>query len=127
RAGVVLTADCLPVFFADLAGPAVAVAHAGWRGLAAGVLENTVAKFQDPQAVAAWLGPAIGPCHFEVGAEVRAAFLDCADGHEGEAIARAFTATQQGGKWMADIYALARLRLQSAGISRISGGHFCTI
>jgi YfiH family protein len=117
----VLTADCLPVLFADRAGSRVGAAHAGWRGLAAGVLEATVAALDsDPQQLVAWLGPAIGPDRFEVGGEVRAAFLDLDPGAE------ACFRPGQGDRWLADIYALARRRLQAAGLSEIHGGGFCT-
>ncbi len=116
----VMTADCLPVLFADRAGGAAAAAHAGWRGLAGGVLEETVARFEVPSRVIAWLGPAIGPQAFEVGDEVRAAFC------EGHAEAdRCFRPTRPG-HWLADIYALARLRLAAAGIRDVYGGGRCT-
>ncbi|BAO43971.1 purine nucleoside phosphorylase YfiH [Thiolapillus brandeum] len=117
----VLTADCLPVLFCNQEGTAVAAAHAGWRGLAAGVLESTLACFEDPPScILAWLGPAIGPQHFEVGAEVRRAFLsrqpeaDCAFRPNGQ------------DKWLADIWKLARLRLAAAGVTRVYGGGRCT-
>lgn len=125
QAGVVcgvMTADCLPVLFCDTAGSVVAAAHAGWRGLAAGVLENTVAAMGVPAAnLMAWLGPAIGPQAFEVGDEVRAAFV-AAD----SAAAGAFVSGHPG-KWLADIYALARLRLHACGVGQIFGGGFCTV
>lgn len=118
----VMTADCLPVLFCDAAGSVVAAAHAGWRGLAAGVLENTVAAMGVPAAnLMAWLGPAIGPQAFEVGDEVRAAFV-AAD----SAAAGAFVSGHPG-KWLADIYALARLRLHAGGVGQIFGGGFCTV
>jgi YfiH family protein len=119
---VVLTADCLPVLLCDEAGTVVAAAHAGWRGLLNGVLENTVAAMAcAPTQIRAWLGPAIGPAVFEVGAEVRNAFLQ----HDASA-ASAFVAGRTGGKFFADIYALARLRLRDAGVSRVEGGGECT-
>jgi hypothetical protein len=113
----VLIADCMPVLFADEAGTTVAAAHAGWRGLAGGVLEATVdAMGIAPQKLLAWLGPAIGPRVYEVGEEVRTAF------HGYEA---AFTATRPG-HWLLDLYAVARHKLQSKGLREISGGGFCT-
>ncbi|HEX5130564.1 MAG TPA: peptidoglycan editing factor PgeF [Usitatibacter sp.] len=121
KVAVVLTADCMPVFFADRAGAHVGVAHAGWRGLAAGVLENTVRTLGVPaDEVIAWMGPAIGPGAFEVGPEVREAFLK-----EEPAAERAF-AQGKPGKYMADLYELARMRLARAGVTQVSGGGFCT-
>lgn len=119
---VVMTADCLPVFFTDATGSRVAVAHAGWRGLCDGVLEATLATFPDPAAVMAWLGPAIGPDAFEVGGEVREAFLQR---HAGAAAH--FRASPNAGRWLADIYGLARLRLAAAGIGSVHGGGLCTV
>lgn len=117
----VLTADCLPVLFCDRQGTRVAAAHAGWRGLSAGVLEATVAAMQcDAGDILAWLGPAIGPQAFEVGGEVREAFV--ADLPE---TAAAF-APAGPGKWRADIYRLARLRLARAGVGAVFGGGLCT-
>lgn len=119
---VVMTADCLPVLFCDKAGTRIAAAHAGWRGLEAGVLERTVAAMQcDASEIMAWLGPAIGATAFEVGDEVRAAFMQ----HD-DAAAQAFQATAQNGKWLADIYWLARQRLNAIGVNEISGGEYCT-
>lgn len=121
RVCAVMTADCLPVLFCDQAGTVVAAAHAGWRGLAAGVLEATLQEMQvDPDTVLAWLGPAIGPRAFEVGGEVREAFM----AHSGLA-EEAFA--PQGDKWLADIYHLARLRLAAAGVHHIYGGEHCTV
>lgn len=121
RVAVVLTADCLPVFLTDRAGTRVAVAHAGWRGMAAGVLENTVrALGRDPRDVIAWMGPAIGPDAFEVGPEVREAFM-AADARAAEA----FKAGKPG-KFMGDLYHLARQRLAAAGVTSVGGGGFCT-
>ncbi|MDP2811352.1 MAG: peptidoglycan editing factor PgeF [Rhodocyclaceae bacterium] len=117
----VMTADCLPVLFCDRAGTVVAAAHAGWRGLAGGVLESAIAAMAVPAGeLLAWLGPAIGPSAFEVGDEVRAAFLA-----DDPAAAEAFV-PHGAGKWLADIYALARRRLQRAGVDAIYGGNFCT-
>ncbi|MBU0751161.1 MAG: peptidoglycan editing factor PgeF [Gammaproteobacteria bacterium] len=118
----VLTADCLPVLFCDVGGTAVAAAHAGWRGLAAGVLEKSaLALRRPPGEVMAWLGPAIGPTAFEVGDEVRAAFV----AHDAAA-AKAF-APHGAGKWLCDLYELARQRLADVGVRRVSGGGFCTV
>ena len=126
RPGVVcaiMTADCLPVLFADRAGAVVGAAHAGWRGLAQGVLQNTVARMREAGAgdITAWLGPAIGPLSFEVGAEVRAAFAEA-----NPAAAAAFAA-QPDGKYLADIYLLARLALAGCGVRQVGGGGFCTV
>ena len=124
RPGVVLavlTADCLPVLFCADDGSAVGVAHAGWRGLAAGVLEATVAALRvPPQRVVAWIGPAIGATSYEVGEEVRAAFVDADAG-----AASAFAATRPG-HWLCDLPALARRRLAAAGVERAHGGGFDT-
>lgn len=119
----VLTADCLPVFFCDKEGKEVAVAHAGWRGLAGGVLEATVARFSGPaQALMAWMGPAIGATAFEVGAEVREQFLlqHAADGD-------AFRPSPHSEKFLADLYQLAFARLKRLGLMHVSGGGFCTV
>jgi polyphenol oxidase len=119
---VVQTADCLPVLFCDDSGSMVAAAHAGWRGLAAGVLEATIAALPaKADRLMAWLGPAIGPDAFEVGPDVREAFV----AQEPEAAA-AFRPQAAQGKWLCDIYRLARLRLRAAGIDRVSGGGWCT-
>lgn len=117
----VLTADCMPLLFCDARGRRVAVAHAGWRGMAAGVIESTVqAMSVPPRDVIAWMGPAIGPGAFEVGPEVRETFVAADDG-----AAAAFRPGAQG-KFMADLYALARGRLERAGVASIHGGGFCT-
>jgi YfiH family protein len=119
---VVMTADCLPILLCDEAGTVVGAAHAGWKGLAAGIIEATVKAMEvEPQQLMAWLGPAIGQEAFEVGAEVRAAFI----AHQAQA-AVAFIAHGEQGKYHADLYLLARQRLQSLGITRIHGGDFCT-
>ncbi|MBO9535103.1 peptidoglycan editing factor PgeF [Herbaspirillum sp.] len=122
---VMMTADCLPVLLCDRAGTVVGAAHAGWRGLAAGVLENTVAamRARGAQEVMAWLGPAIGPERFEVGAEVREVFVR----HDAAADAAFRGVVGKPGKYLADIYRLARLRLQAAGVADISGGGLCTV
>jgi len=121
RVCAVLTADCLPVLFCDRAGSRVAAAHAGWRGLSGGVLEATVAAMGvAPEAIMAWLGPAIGPRAFEVGEAVRAAFVEDDPGSAG-----AFT-PHGDGRWLADIYRLARRRLARAGVGEIHGGGRCT-
>jgi len=117
----VLTADCLPIFLCDAQGSKVAVLHAGWRGLAAGVIEQGVrAMAGTPEQLLVWLGPAIGPQAFEVGPEVRTAFAQ----HD-QAAVRAFTPTRAG-RYLADLYALARLRLSALGVTQIFGGGFCT-
>lgn len=127
----ILTADCLPVLFCDAAGTVVAAAHAGWRGLAGGVLATTVAAMRAAGAgeILAWLGPAIGPQCFEVGGEVRAAFLaGAAEPAERAAIDAAFVARPAADdKYLADIYALARVALRREGVDRIAGGQHCTV
>ncbi|MBX3616894.1 peptidoglycan editing factor PgeF [Nitrosomonas sp.] len=120
----VMVADCLPVLLCDQAGTVVGVVHAGWRGLAGGIIENTVEAMQvDPHQLMAWLGPAIGPNHFEVGADVHAAFVQ----HEERAV-QAFQPKFSGdqAKWLADIFLLARQRLNGCGISKVYGGGVCT-
>ncbi|HCT41537.1 MAG TPA: peptidoglycan editing factor PgeF [Moraxellaceae bacterium] len=119
---VVMTADCLPVFFCDREGKRVAVAHAGWRGLCDGILEKTLQQFPEPAQVMAWLGPAIGPEKFEVGDEVRRAFV----AQDAEAD-KAFVPSSQAGRWLADIYLLARQRLLKSGLMAIYGGGLCTV
>ncbi|BAK76736.1 Cu-oxidase 4 family protein [Pseudogulbenkiania sp. NH8B] len=119
---VIMTADCLPVLLTSRDGSVVGAAHAGWRGLCDGVIEATVSAMNEPAAnLMAWLGPAIGPDAFEVGAEVRAAFM----AHD-PAAAQAFTDIGEG-KFLADIYTLARQRLAALGISDVYGGDFCTV
>ncbi|WP_347928854.1 peptidoglycan editing factor PgeF [Pseudomonas helvetica] len=118
-----MTADCLPALFCDRAGTRVAAAHAGWRGLAAGVLEATVESLAvDPAEVLVWLGPAIGPKAFEVGPEVREAFV-----RQLAETDQAFVPSHNAGKFMADIYTLARLRLAACGVTAVYGGGFCTV
>lgn len=118
---VVMTADCLPILLCDEDGTVVGAAHAGWKGLAAGVIETTVqAMGVAPQKLMAWFGPAISQRAFEVGEEVRAEFI----ARDAQA-AQAFL-PGVGGKWLADIYLLARQRLHALGVSRIYGGEYCT-
>lgn len=117
---VVLTADCLPVLFCADDGEMIAAAHAGWRGLHAGIIERTL-RVMACRDVSVWLGPAIGPEHFEVGEDVRQMFLD-----QDQRASAAFKAHGEG-KWLADIYALARLQLKTLGIERIYGGEGCTV
>lgn len=117
---IVMTADCLPVLFCNEEGTQVAAAHAGWRGLVNGVLEQTLSKFDEPGKVMAWLGPAIGPDAFEVGDEVRELFM----AHYPDAKA-AFK--PQRDRWLADIYLLARQRLMASGVTQIYGGQYCTV
>jgi len=117
RVCAVLTADCLPVVFCDRAGSRVAVAHAGWRGLAGGVLQKTVEAMKcDPGELIAWLGPAIGPSAYEVGADVASAFRD--------EFEEAFT--PHGDRWLLDLYTVARLKLAKAGLATVCGGGLCT-
>ncbi len=119
----ILTADCLPVLFTDSAGSRVAAAHAGWRSLVDGVLENTLAAMQvEPAQTLVWLGPAIGPEVYEVGPEVRAAFVG-----QNEASTAAFVPSGRPGHWLADLYLLARIRLSAAGVNFVYGGGFCTL
>ncbi|MFJ2321975.1 peptidoglycan editing factor PgeF [Pseudomonas sp. NPDC087817] len=118
-----MTADCLPALFCDRAGTRVAAAHAGWRGLAAGVLEATLDTLDVPaEDVLVWLGPAIGPQAFEVGPEVREVFIN-----QLPEAADAFVPSSNAGKFMADIYMLARLRLAERGVTAVYGGGFCTV
>jgi YfiH family protein len=116
----ILTADCLPVLFASVDGQTIGAAHAGWRGLAAGVLENTV-KAMGAEGIRAWMGPAIGGGSYEVGEEVREAFV----AHDPGA-AEAFQPTRPG-HWLCDLYTLARRRLAAAGVAEVSGGGFDTL
>ncbi len=118
----VLTADCLPVLFCSRDGSEVAAAHAGWRGLVDGVLLNTLQQFVAPPGeILAWMGPAIGPDSFEVGPEVRARFLRQWSALDAQALGHCFV-PRGDGHWLADIYALARLQLQAAGVMVIYGG-----
>jgi len=130
---LVMVADCLPVLLSDGQGRAVGAAHAGWRGLVAGIVEKSARRVADlancaPDTLHAYLGPAIGPQAFEVGDEVRDAFLAAAEPAEREATARAFApCTGTPGKHWADLYALARLRLARLGVTRVTGGDACTV
>ncbi|WP_301153340.1 peptidoglycan editing factor PgeF [Metapseudomonas otitidis] len=122
-ASLVMTADCLPALFCNRDGTRVAAAHAGWRGLANGVLEATLDALATPaDQILVWLGPAIGPDAFEVGPEVRDAFI--AQHAEADA---AFRPSANAGRYLADIYALARIRLAARGITAVYGGGFCTV
>ena len=130
---VVMIADCMPVLLCDAEGRAVGAAHAGWRGLAAGVVEKTAQRVAglagaQPGSLHAYLGPSIGPAAFEVGADVRDAFMNDVDGSQREATAQAFVPRPDSpGKYLADLPALARLRLQRFGVTQISGGDLCTV
>ncbi|PRX31515.1 hypothetical protein B0G75_105300 [Paraburkholderia sp. BL18I3N2] len=130
---VVMVADCMPVLLCDEAGRAVGAAHAGWRGLAAGIVEQTaqrVAELAGVEAGAlhAYLGPSIGPDAFEVGADVRDAFMNGVGAAQRDATANAFVEHPHNpGKYLADLPALARLRLQRLGVTRIVGGDLCTV
>lgn len=122
RVCAVMTADCLPILLCDRDGTVVGAAHAGWRGLCGGVIEATVAAMAvAPGRLMAWLGPAIGPSAFEVGDEVRTAFV-AADASAGAAFSPG-----RDGKWLADIYELARQRLATLGVSDVHGGNHCTV
>ncbi len=118
---VILAADCMPLLLCDRLGRRVGAVHAGWRGMAAGAIEHAVAALDTaPREVIAWMGPAIGPQSFEVGPEVRAAFTQV-----DPAATSAFT-QKGGGKFLADLYALARQRLARAGVLDVHGGGYCT-
>ena len=124
RVCVVMTADCLPVLICDEDGEQVAAVHAGWRGLANGILEEAVSKFRAPaQNLMCWFGPAIGPQTFEVGQAVFDAFSEEDDRQQG------FNRMESDGepKWLANIYQLARLRLARIGLTACYGGDFCTV
>jgi YfiH family protein len=119
----IMTADCLPVLLASRSGDCVAALHGGWRGLAEGVVKATVDALpvHDPADLIAWLGPAIGPQHFEVGAEVRSAFVN-----KGKAFSRCFVKTAGVDKYLADIFEIGRLCLHGAGVLSVHGGGVCT-
>jgi len=121
RVCVIMVADCLPVLFASRDGGRIGAAHAGWRGLVAGVLERTVAALDvAPAELSAWLGPAISQRHFEVGEEVRAAFAG------GDPGASAYFIANERGRWQADLVGLARRRLEQLGVRPVAGGEWCT-
>lgn len=130
---VVMIADCMPVLLCDADGRAVGAAHAGWRGLSAGVVEKTAQRVAElagaePGSLHAYLGPCIGAQTFEVGEDVRDAFMNGADDSQHEATARAFVPrSAMPGKYLADLPALARLRLQRLGVTHITGGDACTV
>lgn len=125
RVCAIQVADCLPVLFAARDGSMIAAAHAGWRGLAAGVLENTVdALGVPPSQLLAWIGPGIGRRHFEVGPEVREAFIGAA--RKGAPAVEAAFVPNARGRWHCDLVALARLRLADLGVNPVHGGHWCT-
>ncbi|MGB0360694.1 MAG: peptidoglycan editing factor PgeF [Endozoicomonas sp.] len=122
KASAVLTADCLPVLFTDTKGSVVAAAHAGWKGLATGVIESTVSAMKvSSSTIMAWLGPAISQSNFEIGPEVREQFL-AEDGDSSEAFIPG-----DGDRWFADLYVLAKRRLNRLGVQQIYGGGFCTV
>jgi YfiH family protein len=123
---VVMTADCLPILLCNQQGTKVAAVHGGWRGLCAGIIGNALSQFDCADCILAYLGPAISVAYFEVGPEVRAAFLTSAkDDVHRQAIAMAFTASN-GDRYMADLYALARAELRYFGVDQIYGGEFCS-
>lgn len=120
---LVMTADCLPVLFSNQQGSEVAAAHAGWRGLCNGILENTVKKFHCPtNEIIAWLGPAISQPHFQVGEEVLQQFV----AQDPKAEQAFIPDPQKCGKFLADLYQLARLRLNKIGVQQFFGGEYCT-
>ncbi len=124
----VQTADCLPLFVAAQDGTEVGMIHAGWKGLAAGIVETTIAAMATPaQQLAVWMGRAIGPCHFEVGTEVRESFLDSSNSAVSVAtLERCFDRSDNPGRFMADLYAIARLKLTALGVRAVGGGNGCT-
>jgi YfiH family protein len=120
----VLTADCLPVFIAAKDGSEIGIAHAGWRGLLDGVIENTLRNMKTPaNELAAYLGPAIGPCHFEVGADVMSRFKGAADS---QTVKKYFSPTLESGKYMADLFGLAKFRLTALGVE-VTSSDICTV
>lgn len=121
EACTIMTADCLPVLFCNKQATQVAAAHAGWRGLASGILKNTVQSFENPKDIIAWLGPAISQKAFEVGDDVLQSF--CTNNSQAR---QAFKPATTNGKWYADLYELARLELNTLGITEVYGGEYCT-
>ena len=118
----VLTADCLPILLTDNEGSVVAAIHAGWKGLAAGIIEATVKSLPSPaKKIMAWMGPAIGPTAFVVGDDVKREFIAYDN-----AATMAFTTTEVNGKWLGNIYLLGKQRLNSVGVTEIYGGELCT-
>jgi polyphenol oxidase len=123
----VATADCVPVLLASMRGDTVAAVHAGWRGLAGGVVENAVARIPcDASDICAWMGPAIAKCHFEVGAEVRKVFLQAAQESLRLEIDRCFLRANAQDKYFADLYGIVRIKLKALGVHSIFGGDYCT-
>lgn len=123
RVCAIMTADCLPLLLCNQQGTKVAAVHAGWRGLANGIVENTVLELQEPgEQLMAWLGPAIGPLAFEVSADVLEAFVQ----NDSKAVSAFKARDDKPGKWLANLYDLARQRLQNMGLSHIYGGEYCT-
>ena len=126
----IMTADCLPVLFTNSSGTVVGAAHAGWRGLCAGVLENTITELlnlsddKNPANLMAWLGPAIGPEEFEVGQDVVSAFTDSRMPIHADSF---MSIPSRPGKYLANIYQLARGRIEACGVQSISGGGYCTV
>jgi YfiH family protein len=125
----VMTADCLPVFLASARGDEVALVHAGWRGLAGGIIERAIAGMKTPpDNVRVWLGPAIAACHFEVGTEVREAIVASTElvADSRQALLDCFQPAQTPDKFMADLYAIARHKLMGLGVTQVSGGEYCS-
>ena len=124
----VLGADCLPVFLASRAGDEVAIIHGGWRGLGAGIIENTLSAMQTPpEQLLAWIGPAILACHYQTGGDLRQAFLDrAANAAQGKQLNEAFDALPEAGKFLADLPRIARIKLRALGVTAISGAKHCT-